>query len=529
MLVLFESAAGPAIFKLKDAGVLDRVDDLYKEFQTPEAANSLLKLQAFVPYTEMTDALAAATGIVEGELSKTLKSFLKTHVVKAGLTGDLAVADAKLGGVIKEKLGIPIMAGAAVFELMRCIRGQITNLIPQLSEKDLKTMQLGVAHSLSRYKLKFSTEKVDTMIIQAIGLLDDLDKELNTYSMRVREWYGWHFPELSKIIENNAMYANIIMKMGVRTNAKTMDLTDFVPEELVQPIRDMAQVSMGTEISSEDMENISYLCEQVLAITDYRAELFDYLKNRMAAIAPNLTQLVGELVGARLISHAGSLLNLAKQPASTIQILGAEKALFRALKTKHETPKYGLIYHASLVGQASAKNKGKVSRVLAAKAALSIRCDALGDEDTPHIGAETRAKIEQRVRQLEGKSVKETTGGAATPKNAKAYVKPGSTPSYNPAADSTIGVKRKRDDDEEEEEGQKKKKKKKKAEESVEAAVVAAIIEDADKAKKKKKKKSKKAEEETPAEEEAVAEPEAPATEKKKKKKKSKKAAVEEE
>ena len=82
----------------------------------------------------------------------------------------------------------------------------------------------------------------------------------------------------------------------------------------------------------------------------------------MMAIAPNVTVLVGELVGARLIAHAGTLMNLAKHPASTVQILGAEKALFRALKTKKDTPKYGLIYHAHLVGQASTKIKGKVCR-----------------------------------------------------------------------------------------------------------------------------------------------------------------------
>merc|ERR1712042_204384 len=106
-----------------------------------------------------------------------------------------------------------------------------------------------------------------------------------------------------------------------------------------------------------------------------RDELYSYLKERMAMIAPNLTVLVGELVGARLISHAGSLLNLAKHPSSTIQILGAEKALFRALKTKHDTPKYGLIYHASLVGQSNAKLKGKISRTLAAKSSLAARYD----------------------------------------------------------------------------------------------------------------------------------------------------------
>ena len=137
---------------------------------------------------------------------------------------------------------------------------------------------------------------------------------------------------------------------------------------------------MGTEISDSDITHIHSLCDQVISISQYRSQLAEYLRNRMSAIAPNLTVLVGELVGARLISHAGSLLNLAKHPASTIQILGAEKALFRALKTKHDTPKYGLIYHvcgclkkvdgncltytlfkASLIGQAPPKLKGKVS------------------------------------------------------------------------------------------------------------------------------------------------------------------------
>src|ERR1700691_246423 len=139
---------------------------------------------------------------------------------------------------------------------------------------------------------------------------------------------------------------------------------------------------MGTEISDSDIAHIHSLCDQVIAITAYRTQLAEYLSNRMKAIAPNLTALVGELVGARLISHAGSLLSLAKYPASTVQILGAEKALFRALKTKHDTPKYGLIYHASLVGQAPTKLKGKMARMLATKAALSIRVDALSDVDS---------------------------------------------------------------------------------------------------------------------------------------------------
>lgn len=158
--------------------------------------------------------------------------------------------------------------------------------------------------------------------------------------------------------------------------------------------------------------HVCKLCEQVISISEYRTQLFEYLKNRMQAIAPNLTHMVGELVGARLISHAGSLLNLAKYPASTVQILGAEKALFRALKARHNTPKYGLIYHASLIGKTPAKHKGKVARVLAAKCAISARVDALGESEQATIAIESMEKVEERLRTLEGAATRSFSGKA---------------------------------------------------------------------------------------------------------------------
>jgi nucleolar protein 58 len=301
-------------------------------------------------------------------------------------------------------------------------------------------MVLGLSHSLSRYKLKFSPDKVDTMIVQAITLLDDLDKELNIYAMRVKEWYGWHFPELSKIVTDSLAFAKLVKAMGFRHKAQESDLSSILPEELEQEVKEAANISMGTEISEEDLANICHLCDQVINIFDYRAQLYDYLKNRMNAIAPNLTTMVGELVGARLIAHAGSLLNLAKHPASTVQILGAEKALFRALKTKHDTPKYGLIYHASLVGQAPPKLKGKISRVLAAKAALSTRVDALGgDQDAPpHIGLEARAKVEARLRQLEVRVVHPLSSRKLKQGTPKYESKP-AAPKYNDQTDFVFG------------------------------------------------------------------------------------------
>jgi nucleolar protein 58 len=284
-------------------------------------------------------------------------------------------------------------------ELMRGVRSQLGELLGGLGAVDLAPMSLGLSHSLSRYKLKFSPDKVDTMVVQAIGLLDDLDKELNTYAMRVREWYGWHFPELTKVVADNISYAKAIRLMGVRTSAATTDFSEVLDEAVEADLKAAALVSMGTEISEQDTAHIMSLADQVIALAEYRAQLYDYLKSRMAAIAPNLTVLVGELVGARLIAHAGSLLSLAKHPASTVQILGAEKALFRALKTKHDTPKYGLIYHASLVGAAAPKFKGKISRVLAAKCALSIRVDALGEGSEATIGLDDHAKARRVLRE----------------------------------------------------------------------------------------------------------------------------------
>ena len=316
-------------------------------------------------------------------------------------------------------------------------------------------MSLGLSHSLSRHKLKFSPDKVDTMIVQAIALLDDLDKELNTYAMRVKEWYGWHFPEMGRIVNDNLAYARVILCMGMRTNATNADLAEVLPEEIETAVKAAAEVSMGTEITTEDLENIQALAEQVVGFTEYRQQLSSYLSARMTAIAPNLTTLVGDLVGARLIAHAGSLMNLAKSPASTIQILGAEKALFRALKTKHDTPKYGLIYHASLIGQATGKNKGKIARMLATKATIGLRVDALADwsaegegkgdmateEEKSALGVNCRLKIERRLAGLEGRPLRPR--GVTIPPNAIPTT-PGKwevreARKYNPDADGLAG------------------------------------------------------------------------------------------
>eukprot|EP01104_Vermistella_antarctica_P012224 TRINITY_DN34_c0_g1_i1.p1 TRINITY_DN34_c0_g1~~TRINITY_DN34_c0_g1_i1.p1 ORF type:complete len:540 (-),score=252.41 TRINITY_DN34_c0_g1_i1:88-1707(-) len=421
MLVLFETPAGYALFKVLDEGKIAESKDLTKDFETLEKAQKIVSLKHFSKFSSTTDALEAATALVESKVSDSLQSMLKKQIVDKNVKGKLAVSDKLLAASIKETVGVRCTAGTGVQELMRGIRSQISNLIGGVDDKDMRAMALGLSHSLSRYKLKFSPDKVDTMIVQAIALLDDIDKELNIYAMRVREWYGYHFPELAKVVPDNVLYAKTVKLMGYRTNAPTTDFSSLLPEEIEEELKQSVKISMGTEVSEDDIENIVALCEQVIDMSQYREQLYEYLKNRMNAIAPNLTLMVGELVGARLIAHAGSLVKLAKQPSSTVQIFGAEKALFRALKVKHNTPKYGLIYHASLVGQASQKNKGKMARVVAGKASLACRTDAFGDGDETAVGEKGRAFAEERLRILDGGSIRAISGQAKTLKNQAKY------------------------------------------------------------------------------------------------------------
>ncbi|KAM7541410.1 hypothetical protein Aperf_G00000040112 [Anoplocephala perfoliata] len=400
MLVLFETAAGFALFKVRNEAAFEAIDNHAKEFASQSFINQLIELQKFVKFKDIKDALQATADVVDGKISKKLKKFLK-KTFKESREEILAVADNKLARAIGLEMQIRTMASEKITSLMRGIREHMDDLIP-IEGKELQTMRLGLAHSLDRYKLKCNPDKIDTMIVQAIGLLDELDKETNNYVMRCKEMYGWHFPELGRILDDNITYVKFIKAVGMKENVFKVDISDIVGDAKVDEIKDAVNISLGTALTNKDIEIIQVVCDQILDLTDQRAVLYEYIGKRMAAVAPNLTSLVGEILGARLIAKAGTLINLAKHAASTVQILGAEKALFRALKTRHSTPKYGLLYHASLVGQAGPTLKGKISRMLAAKAALSIRLDALGDENADReMGARARAYLEGRLRELE--------------------------------------------------------------------------------------------------------------------------------
>lgn len=283
---------------------------------------------------------------LKGLLHEHLKSLLELNLSKPAKNTSirLGVSEPGLASNIKAELNIDCDASERSLELIRGIRYHAGKLLKGLQADDLVKAQLGLGHSYSRAKIKFNVNRMDNMIIQAIALLDQLDKDVNLFAMRIREWYGYHFPELVKLVPDNYTYARVAHFIGDKdtlNEEKLEDLAALLEEDTTkaQNILDAARGSMGSSLSEIDMINISAFATRVVSIADYRKTLTNYLAEKMNSVAPSLTALLGERIGARLISHAGSLTNLSKYPASTVQILGAEKALFRALKTKGNTPK----------------------------------------------------------------------------------------------------------------------------------------------------------------------------------------------
>jgi nucleolar protein 56 len=269
------------------------------------------------------------------------------------------------------------------------------------SEKEFHEWVRDVSVALTKKRVRKAVEKRDLTIAQAILSIDDLDKTINLFMGRIQEWYGLHFPELTHLLENQETYARLVLNFGGRENFAIESLEkEGLPKDKAEKIAEVAGKSMGAELKEEDMRQIQGLCKTTLELSALRGKLDTYANAAMSEVAPNLNEIAGSLLGARLIAIAGGLDNLAKMPASTIQVLGAEKALFRALKTGTRPPKHGLLFQHALIHEASRWQRGKVSRALAGKIAIAARIDAYGGK---FAGSELKADLEKRVKEIREK------------------------------------------------------------------------------------------------------------------------------
>ena len=360
-------------------------------------------------YRSAAHGLEAINLVSEGIMPDYLKQTLELNLPQTSGKKSkivLGVVDKRLAGEISSTFpGVQCEAADTsdvVAALLRGIRVHADKLLKGLQDGDINRAQLGLGHAYSRAKVKFSVHKNDNHIIQGIATLDALDKGINQGAMRVREWYGWHFPELIRIVSDNGTYAKLVLAVG---NKKTLtddsvdDIANVLNQDMdkAEAIIQAAKVSMGQDISDPDLHMVKDLALNVSKMADYRRILAGSLDKKMGDVAPNLQVILGTPVAARLISHAGSLTNLAKYPASTLQILGAEKALFRALKTKGATPKYGLLYQSTFIGRAGPKVKGRISRYLANKCSIASRIDNFSEHPTRRFGEVMREQLEQRL------------------------------------------------------------------------------------------------------------------------------------
>lgn len=281
----------------------------------------------------------------------------------------------------------------------------------------LRDLTREISMQLTRLRVKKAGEKRDLMVAQAILSIDDLDKTANLFMGRIREWYGLHFPELDRMIEKHETYARLVLNLGERANFTSEKLEkEGLPARKAAQVSGAAENSMGAELTDSDIRQIQTLCEHTLELYSLRQDLQKYADSTVEEVAPNIQALVGSLLTARLIALAGGLIDLAKMPASTIQVLGAEKALFRSLKTGAKPPKHGIIFQDTLIHDAKKWQRGKMSRALAGKLAIAARSDAFSSR---YIGDSLKADLEKRADEIKEKYQKPPSKKTQKPKRQR--------------------------------------------------------------------------------------------------------------
>ena len=270
------------------------------------------------------------------------------------------------------------------------------------SENENKAKELirVFALELSNVKLRELAAKPDLQIMQSVQALDEIDKVVNILEARVKEWYGLHFPELERILDSPEAYIKFVNNFERRKNITMKKLEGYgFTAEKAKEIFSAAYRSKGTELRNEDLQKISSLSKEATQLSSVRDSLAKHVEKTMNQFAPNIASVAGETIGARLIVKAGGLEKIARLPASTIQVLGAEKALFRAIRTGARPPKHGILFQHQAVHVAPKWQRGKIARSLAAKIAIASRVDAY--RGTRENGL--KEKFEQRLEDIKEK------------------------------------------------------------------------------------------------------------------------------
>jgi len=337
-----------------------------------------------------------------GKIVNELADLIEKLKAKDGAFFVFENAEAVRNAHEKLKIAVEVARPSEAGELLRANLGRFaveTGFVKHPDE--LHDWTHSVSMELTKLKVRKAAEKRDMLVVQAIQTVDDLDRTVNLFMGRIREWYGLHFPELDRLIEKHETYARVVANLGRRENF-TADLLEKegLPKAKAEQLAEVAAKSMGAGLEEKDLAQLQTLCRNTLLLFDDRQSLEGYMDSLMEEVAPNIKMMVGSLLGARLIALTGNLANLARLPASTIQVLGAEKALFRSLKTGARPPKHGIIFQHTLIHEAKRWQRGKIARAIAGKLAIAARTDAYSGK---YIGDNLKASLERRIREIQEK------------------------------------------------------------------------------------------------------------------------------
>lgn len=358
--------------------------------------------------------------LAEGRVSSSMLQLIEVLKTKIDLgKSTLVFEDPDIAREVAQKGFSTDVAVASepVYRLRRDLAGLAVKLGLFKDEQEFLEYMHTVSLELTRRKLRRYAQKRDLLAVQAIRAIDDIDKTLNLLATRLREWYSVHFPELDDLSKEHDEYVKIVADIGFREAMSVEALTKLgLSEGRAKRVYETARKSIGADLSEMDMSIIQTVANIWRELYELREKLTDYITHVMKEVAPNISALVGPLLGARLLSLAGSLEELAKLPASTVQVLGAEKALFRALRTGGRPPKHGVIFQFSEIRKAPRWQRGKISRALATKLSIAARIDFFTGR---YVGDELRAKLMERieeVRQLYPKPPKKEAREARPPR-----------------------------------------------------------------------------------------------------------------
>ena len=347
---------------------------------------------------DMDEAVEEAMKLERGEVSRSMQALLE-RLRDKGVT-EVVVEDDEIARAIS-RLGIDAKVEPGNAHALRA-RSMLAELALKTefsrSREEFYEWLFNAGVEYARRKLRAAAQKRDLLAAQAIRAIDDIDKTVNLFVARLREWYSVHFPELNDLVREHEDYVKIVSELGHRDNITLERLEKLgFSRQKAERIVNASAKSIGADLSEFDVEAIQTLAGITSDLYQLRRRLTDYIDQVMREVAPNVTALVGSLLGARLISLAGGLEKLARLPASTIQVLGAEKALFRALRTGGKPPKHGVIFQYPDIHRSPRWQRGKIARALAAKLAIAAKVDAFTGR---FIGDKLREELRKRIEEI---------------------------------------------------------------------------------------------------------------------------------